>query len=294
MGDVLRVPAFRQHRHRNHVLHVLPGTAALADGIDDLAQQFLLRQPGQPPLRFRRDIGGFDEGAQLGLVILVTGGLFALFGLVQHLRIDAQRFIRRMQFRPVRVALAEIMLDTRRRLGTVADGQHDRRRGMAGRAPVLQGRAPVGAEQRIGILHQLGQRLVRPGAAAVEVVRHLGVAVEVVELRAEGFRIGQRIVAHDHPRRLHQPGLDGVVESEIRDDPAEQPLLRVRLAGRREGRGGKIEATQDAARLVQAVQSLDPARRLFEVESGVGGLLFRDLHVRRHAPGVVRLVIDDQ
>ena len=51
VGDVLRVPAFGQHGHRNHVLQVLAGLAALADGVHHLAQQFFLLQPGQPLLR---------------------------------------------------------------------------------------------------------------------------------------------------------------------------------------------------------------------------------------------------
>ena len=66
------------------------------------------------------------------------------------------------------------------------------------------------------------------------------------------------------------------------------------LAGRRKGRRREIEAALDAPRLVDAVQPLDPARRLVQVDAQLLGVLLADLHLGRLAVGVVRLVVDDR
>lgn len=50
------------------------------------------------------------------------------------------------------IALHEVALDARGRLGAVADGQDDRRRFMARLAPLLGRLAPVRAQQGVGLL----------------------------------------------------------------------------------------------------------------------------------------------
>ena len=86
---------------------------------------------------------------------------------------------------------------------------------------------PVGAQQRVGLLHQLRQRFVRLGAAPVQILRHRGVTIQVIQLRPQRLRIGNYAVAHYDARRLHKPRFDRVVEAEVRDDPVEQLLLPV-------------------------------------------------------------------
>ena len=82
---------------------------------------------------------------------------------------------------------------------------------------------------------------------AVEVVLDLGVVIDVVEARFVVLATFG-IVADDHARRLDQAGLDGVVQAEVADDPAEQRFLAALLAGGSERRGGEVVAGQNAAR----------------------------------------------
>src|SRR3546814_6288514 len=91
--------------------------------------------------------------------------------------------------------------------------------------PLLRRLPPVSAQQDVGVLHQLGQRVFRHCPLAIEILRNLRLPVEVVQLRAQ-FRVRQRAVTHHHARRLDQSAFDGVVEAEVRHDPAEQAFIR--------------------------------------------------------------------
>ena len=181
------------------------------------------------------------------------------------------------------------MPDARRGLGAVGDGDHRRRRREPQRRPLPGGLAPVVPQEVVAVQHQVRQRVGRRGPA-VQVVPYLRVVVDVVEAGAVGPRVGRRIVAHHHARRLDQTGLDGVVQSEVAHDPVEQRLLGAAPAGRHERRGGEVVAAQDAARAVDAVEAADPLGGGLQVGLGdaPGRGLFGD------APGVVRFVVDDQ
>ena len=163
---------------------------------------------------------------------------------------------------------------------------------MPGLLPLRPGLPPVGAEQRIGVLNQLRQRLMRFGLA-VQVFGNGRVAVDVVEFRSQRLGIRNRVVADNDARRLDQPRLDRVVQAEIRDDPVEQRGVGALLASRRERRGREVETALDAPGLVDAVEALDPARRFIQVDAMFFGMLLADLHLGRLAIGVVRLVVDD-
>ena len=164
---------------------------------------------------------------------------------------------------------------------------------MASGVPIQQGGAPVGAQQRVGVLHQFGQGFVRLSAAAVQVLLYLGLAVQVVELGPIRLRIGQRIVAYHHSRCLHQAGFNGVVQAEVAHHPGEQAFFVIGLSGGRKGCGRQVEAALDAARLVDAVQPFDPARGLVQVDAQFSRLRLADLDVGWLAVGVVGLIVDD-
>jgi hypothetical protein len=219
--------------------------------------------------------------------------MFANLRLVEHLGIDAQGATRRMELGPVRITRPEVVFDPRRGFGAVAHRQHHRRRGVIVRLPRFQRLAPVGPQQRVGFLDDLRQRLVWLGSPVIQILGDLGLAVQVIQLAAVGLRVRQRVVADYHARRLHQAGLDRVVQAEVGDHPLEQGRLGAGLAGRCERRRRQVEAATDAAHLVNAVQPLDPARGLFQVDAERLRLLFADLALGRLAVGVMGLVVDD-
>ena len=199
----------------------------------------------------------------------------------------------------------EGVLDARRGLGAVGDGDHHRRGLEPHGGPSPGGLAPVVSEQVVAVEHQIGKRLPGPGPA-VQVVLDLRVAVDVVEAGFPGAGIGQGVVPDDHPRRLDEAGLDGVVQAEVAHDPAEQRLLRAPPAGRGEGGRGEVVAAEDAARPIDPVEAAHPLGRLLDhglvdardagaapdpgaardAGAGAGRLL--------DAPSVMRLVVDDQ
>ena len=84
----------------------------------------------------------------------------------------------------------EGVLDTRRGLGAVGDGDHRRRRLEPRGGPSPGGLAPVVSEQVVAVEHQIGKRLPGPGPA-VQVVLDLRVVVDVVEAGFPGAGVGQ-------------------------------------------------------------------------------------------------------
>ena len=99
-------------------------------------------------------------------------------------------------------------------LGAVADRDHDGRGGLAHLGPLALRLPPVIAQQVVGVQHQVGQRLLRPGLA-VQVVLDVRVVIDVIEPRFVGPGVRHGVIAHHDARRLHQPALDGVVEPEV-------------------------------------------------------------------------------
>ena len=127
VGDVLGVPAFRQHGDGDDVLQVLARTAALADIVDDLAEQLFLLQLLQTLFSRHRDVGRIHDRLQTLLVSLVGCSLFADLRLLQNLRIHPQRPLGSAQFRPVSIAGIEVALDAGGGFCPVANRQHHRR-----------------------------------------------------------------------------------------------------------------------------------------------------------------------
>ena len=185
----------------------------------------------------------------------------------------------------------EVVFHPRGRLGAVANGQHHRWGQVALGRPVRSRGAPIRTQQRVGLLHQCGQRLVRL-CLAVQVFGHLGFAVQVVQLGTKRLRIGQGVVAHHYARGFDQPGLNGVVQTKVRHHPAEQARFGVGAPGGRKRRGRQVKAARNAPRLVDAVQPLHPARRFVQVNAQRLGLHLADLDVGRGAVCVVRFVVD--
>ena len=173
--------------------------------------------------------------------------------------------------------------------GAIGDGNHHRRDCNFILLPLLRSLPPVVAEQVIAVGHEVGQRFFRPGPA-VQVVFDLRVVIDVVQARLIGLGVRHRVVADHNARGFHQAGLNGVVQTKIADDPAEQPFLGAFLAGWREGRSGKVVAGEDATRRIDAVQAADPFGCLLDVVLGDAP----ELGLGRHPPGVVGFVVDDQ
>jgi hypothetical protein len=213
--------------------------------------------------------------------------LLALLRLLEDLRVDVQQPLGVAELLDQDALALEGMVDPRRRLRAVADGDHHRGRRGPRLLPLLAVLEPVAAEKVVGIGHELRQRLVRLGLP-VQVVRD--VRVDVEELRAVGLRVGHAVVADHHARRLHEAGFDCVREAEVRGDPAEERLLLALLARGDEGRGREVVGGEDPARAVDAVEAADPLGRLLH-------LCLRDaryVFARRDAPGVMRLVVHHQ
>ena len=112
----------------------------------------------------------------------------------------------------------------------------------------------------------------------------------MVEARFVSLGVGHRVVAHHHARRLGQPGLDGVVQPEVAHHPVEQRRLDTPLSRRREGRRRKVVTGEDAARPGDPVQAADPFRGFLNRVLGNAP----DRGAGRHAPRVMRFVVDDQ
>jgi len=85
---------------------------------------------------------------------------------------------------------------------------------------------------------------------------HLGIAIQVVQLGRRVLVSGMIPSPHHHPRRLHQPGLDGVVQAEVGHDPVEQAFLCVGSPV-----GAKGVADMSKQRAIRNSCECDPALR---------------------------------
>ena len=150
----------------------------------------------------------------------------------------------------------EGVLDARRGLGAVGNGDHRRRRLEPRGSPSPGGLAPVVSEQVVAVEHQIGKRLPGPGPA-VQVVLDLRVVVDVVEAGLPGAGIGQGVVPDDHPRRLDEAGLDGVVQPEVAETPGLEFLRVVPVPEQAPGDGGGAGPAGFAPRLDPRADGVD-------------------------------------
>ena len=100
--------------------------------------------------------------------------------------------------------------------------------------------------------------------------------------------VNPAIVTNDYTRRFYEAGFDGIVQTEITDNPGKQRFLIRPLARWRKRGGREIKAAENFPRLVNAVKTAHPDGRF--------GCLILEiplyLQFRVHTPGVVRLVVD--
>ena len=150
----------------------------------------------------------------------------------------------------------EGVLDARRGLGAVGDGDHRRRRLEPRGGPSPGGLAPVVSEQVVAVEHQIGKRLPGPGPA-VQIVLDLRVVVDVVEAGFPGAGVGQGVVPDDHPRRLDEAGLDGVVQAEVAETPGLELLRVVPVPEQAPGDGGGAGPAGFAPRLDPRADGVD-------------------------------------
>src|SRR5216683_5701451 len=144
----------------------------------------------------------------------------------------------------------------------IGDGDHDGGRVGTFLFPPLAGFVPIVAKNGVCGVDEVGERDVRL-YFPVDVVFHARVRVDVVKA---GFEILPKpcVIADNDTGSLNEARFDGVVEAEVADDPLEQSFLAAALAGGSERRGGEVEARQNAASAVDAVESADPFGGFFE------------------------------
>src|SRR5579859_5112205 len=132
--------------------------------------------------------------------------------------------------------------------------------------PFLAGGVPIVAEDGVGSIYEIRERNVRLDFS-IDVVLDGRVRIDVVEAGFEVFpELG--VVADDNARGFDQAGFDSIVEAEVADDPLKQGFFAATLACRGKGRGGKVEARQNAPCAVNAVEATDPFSCFFDVFLG--------------------------
>ena len=226
---------------------------------------------------------------QFGACFIVRR-LLGLIRFLQRLRVDVQGPFRVAELVDQDLLLVESVLDSGGRLGAVGDGYHHWRSRVSFFPPVLGGLPPIVSQQIVGVHYQIGERLLRLRPAAVQVVFHFPVVVDVVEAGAVRLGVGHGVVSDYHARGLDQAGLDGVVQAEIADYPPEQVFFRALPSRRSERRCGEVVAIEDAARSMNPVQTADPLGGLLDLSLGDAS----EVWAGRRAPCVVRLVVDDE
>ena len=277
VGDRAAIPALGKHAHADDAPHVSTGWV---EGAIELLGQFLEAVGvDRPALAIARPVGlahGVEgEPHPPRLVALGLAGV----GLVHLLGVHADRIDR-----PVAVAervdlygwdarrglvLGEPFVDDLGDRRVLADQNEHRRAGFAALGP-LRGRGLPEPAQH-------GDRGVRPledrlglgiGSLAAALGRgQLGQDpvpdVEVTRDRRPG-RVADRELGN-----LDQPRLDGVDQAEVAHDPRERPVGLLPDPAKEVRGCREVDADVDATELLDAVQPVDPDRRLLLERLGV-------------------------
>ena len=261
MGDGVGVPAFGQHRHRDHAADLLAEPAGAADGVHHLAQQLALAGLAL------HAAGAFARG-ELALELLDLRAGRVAEALVQRIagfdlaRVDQQRprtgkaralvvivaeqlempGMEGRAFAFLRIAALEAGDPFEHQLGdrrVLAHDDEHRRHADAGALPALE-LALVMAVERVQRRPQhVGQieraELVGAGRGLRQILADMLPQVAIDD------RIGlHEIVGDRHARQLDDAALDRVHQAEIGHDPGEQsPRDNPSRAGRRGWRTGR-------------------------------------------------------
>ena len=145
--------------------------------------------------------------------------------------------------------------------------------------------------------HRFGFR-VRPFAAAFRRRQPAGLENPLPDIEIAGD-LGARAVAHRQLRNLHQPALDGVDQPEIADHPRKRPVRLLADTIQKVRGGRQVHAEVDSAQLVDAIQALDPHRRLGLVRQPLLAVVLVQLvpvlrPLDLDAVGVVGFVVEHQ
>ena len=315
VGHGAGVPALAEHRDRHDAPHLFAEAAGHADGVHDLAQQVLVREPlGLPAVA-----GAFDDLAAEPVDLVGRGGAEVPAegeARVELLAVDQQGAGPRQRravavevpeerqpalhegARPVVVPAAEpgdVVVDQLRGRGVVADHDEAGRHPDARLAP-LRERPLVVAVQRVQRGLQLRRKLQRVGRLPAALLGH--VLADVLPELAEDRHLGAGDVVGDgHPRQLHDAALDGVHQREVARRPREQRALRVARAPQEERRRRQVDHALHPELPPDDLQPRDPDPRLLEVPLRLLQVFALepalDRRVRLLAVAVVGLVVQD-
>ncbi len=137
--------------------------------------------------------------------------------------------IRDAKFLDANLSMFKRISDPCRGLDPVGNGDHHRRGLKARFSPRFCCFQPILSQKVITIGYQIREGFIL-FCLSVEVVFDIRIIVDVIKSGFVVFVISA-IVTNNYTRRLDESGFDGIVESEIADDPSEQCLFRCRLPG---------------------------------------------------------------
>src|SRR5947208_2851409 len=115
---------------------------------------------------------------------------------------------------------------------------------------------PIESEQMIAVLHQTRQRNLGFDLSS-KIRLNIVIHVNVIEAGLV-FAAELAVIAHDNAGRFHQPGFNGIVQSEITYDPAEQRLSAALLSRRSKWGCRHVKAIQNSSGAMNAVQGRNP------------------------------------
>ena len=319
VGDGVGVPALGEHRNRDHAADRAAELAGLADGVHDLAEQFLVGDV----LGGAGVAGALDDLAAEALDLV--GGHVAevvVEGIAgfELLAVDEQRVRPRERIAGGFVEVAEqgeaAVLQRRRAVlvfpveagnvvvdqlgdrGVLADDDEARRHADAALLPELEGLLVVAVEcLERGLQARRQLERVELFALAAALLGHV-LADVLPEVAEHGHLVAGDVLGDGNARQFHDAALDGVHEREVAHRPGEQRALGVAGAAEEERRGRQVDDAGKAELAVHGFQAGDPEPGGLVVL--LGFLLLVALQVlvvlvaRLLAVAVVRLVVEDE
>ncbi len=289
MRDRIGVPAFGEHRNRNHAADRVAQPARFADGIHDFAQQVLVGDV----LGLAWVAGALDDLAAEAIDFISSQRAEVVvqrFTGFELLAVDQQRarapewiavfVVVAEQIQPTEFKLAgavlvlpletgDVVVDELRRGGVVAYDDEARRHGDLFFGPQLKGLLVVAVQSlECGLkLRRQVERIQRLGLAAA-LLGHLRADVLPQVAKHGHFATGD-VVGNRHPRQFDDAALDCVHQREVAHRPWEQRSLGIARATQEEGRRGQVDHPRDAELAVDRLQPGDPQPGGFVVLLGL-------------------------
>ena len=289
MGDGPRVPALGEHRDGDDTADRSAESFRLADGVHDLAEQFLIGKilgllaiagaldlipPEALDLVSCRGPEALVEGlARVELLTIDEQGPRTGEGVAVLVEVAEQRQAAVHQRGGAVLVLAveagDEVVDKLRGRRVVADDDEAGRHLDARVLPQLERLLVVPVERfECGLELDRQAEGVEPAGLAAPLLRHLrpDVLPQVPELRHLAAR---NVVGHRHPRQLDDAALDGVHQREVARRPGEQRPLRVARPAQEEGRRREVDHALEAELALHRLEPGDPDPRRLLVLLGL-------------------------